>query len=61
MYRILVVAFGLFMVNSVYARDEIKGIRPSYGSGVKVVPIDIEQIDIHYTFDVESKKSYRRR
>lgn len=57
MYKTLIFAFGLILTQHASAEDELKGIRPSYGSDIKIVPIDIETIDINYIFDVENKKA----
>ena len=55
MYKSILIALSLFATQASFAENEIKGIRPSYGEGIKVVPIDIETVDVEYTFDVKKK------
>ena len=54
MYKSILLGLAISLVSQFASADEIKGIRPSYGEGVKVVPI-IESIHVDYTFDVANK------
>ena len=55
MYKSILLGLAISLVSQFASADEIKGIRPSYGEGVKVVPINIESIHVDYTFDVANK------